>query len=326
MKRLRRFWKRIKNGDDTKNLSEALEKLTVALDEKVVELTEESKKKELDDVIVKDEDDNFVDRCTVIRPGTPEAYFVIASDVLKTVVTVQESFTKKLKQAGMIFFTVLMVFYTIFNVLHISAFGNTFLMWLFLGMFITLFLVTTVVNIFIYTNTRSKHTPTDRQIKIVKNYRSVSIITRRMMYLWTLVLTIYSMIVTWKDGFAYQFLNIFMLVICSCVIVYFIYREARKVKRRAVAKKQNTVKAVFASLKQSVSQTRTATMLKNKQFYTGDEAEEEIPEVSNFRTVMQERKRTAKVKKEIQRGYKENYKNERKRLRQQYLDSVDKIK
>lgn len=222
-----------------------------------------------------------------------------------------------------------MLVYTIFNLSHITDLNNRTVMYAFFGMFALLFAVITVINILIYKNTKLNTTQTNRQLKMMKNYKSAAVILRRAMLLWSLGITVFSMLITWEEGPAYQVLNIFMLLITSCMLIYIIYREIRKVRMRAVAKEDGKFKIFFKTVSAVVKNTKTADII------VSGNSQIDAPKNQNsseFKSNREKKKAVAREKKlirynnaEIKKAYKDNYKNELKKLKQQYLDNIDKL-
>ncbi len=328
MRNIFSYIKGIKNIKDQQDLSEVLEKVTQVVDDKLMEMHEEQKEKELDPVIIKDEDGNFVDCCNIVKPDAPTDYFALASVVLKGLTEVEKDVRYRLKKISVIFYTVLMTLYIMFTLSHLNDIGNKTVVLCFFILFGLLFIVMTVINVIIYKNTKKHGSETVRQIKVVKNYKSAAVILRRGMLLWSLGITIYSMMITWEEGPAYQFLNIIMLILTTCILMYVIYREVRKISRRYQPKEDGKIKVVFNTMKNAVNNSKTADVL------TSGELKLEAPKErkSEFITKLEERRNRAKSKKqvkrnsiEIKKSYKENYKNELKKLKEKYLDDIDKL-
>lgn len=322
------YIKGINNIKDQQDLSEVLEKVTQVVDDKLMEVHKEQQENALEPVIIKDEDGNFIDCCNIVKSDAPMDYFALASVVLKGITEVEKDVRGRLKKISLIFYTVLMSLYIMFTLSHLNDIGNKTVVLIFFILFGLLFVVMTFINVIIYKNTKQHGSETARQIKVMKNYRSVAVILRRGMLLWSLGITIYSMIITWEQGPAYQFLNIIMLIVTSCILIYVIYREVRKVSRRSQPKEAGRIKVVFNTMKNAVNKSKTADIL------TSGELKIEAPKEnkSEFIAKLEERKNQAKFKKqvkrnsyEIKKSYKENYKNELKKLKEKYLDDIDNL-
>ncbi|MFI3165432.1 MAG: hypothetical protein R3Y45_04045 [Bacillota bacterium] len=305
-----------------------MEKVTQVVDDKLMEVHKEQQENALEPVIIKDEDGNFIDCCNIVKSDAPMDYFALASVVLKGITEVEKDVRGRLKKISLIFYTVLMSLYIMFTLSHLNDIGNKTVVLIFFILFGLLFVVMTFINVIIYKNTKQHGSETARQIKVMKNYRSVAVILRRGMLLWSLGITIYSMIITWEQGPAYQFLNIIMLIVTSCILIYVIYREVRKVSRRSQPKEAGRIKVVFNTMKNAVNKSKTADIL------TSGELKIEAPKEnkSEFIAKLEERKNQAKFKKqvkrnsyEIKKSYKENYKNELKKLKEKYLDDIDNL-
>ncbi len=322
------YIKGLRNIQDQQDLSEMLEKVTQVVDDKLMEKHEERKEKELDPVIIKDEDDNFVDCCHIVKPDAPMDYFAAASFVLKGITEVEKDVRYRLKKISVIFYTALMFLYIMFTLSHLNDIGNKTVVLCFFILFGILFAVMTFINVVIYKNTKRYGSETDRHIKIMKNYKSAAVILRRGMLLWSLGITIYSMIITWEQGPAYQFLNIIMLVLTSCILLYIIYREIKKVSKRYQPKEDGKIKVVFKTMKNAVNNSKTADVI------TSGELNLESSKLhkSEFVAKLEERKNRAKAKKRIKlhtietkKSYKEQYKRELKQLKEKYLDDIDNL-
>lgn len=322
------YIKGINNIKDQQDLSEVLEKVTQVVDDKLMEVHKEQQENALEPVIIKDEDGNFIDCCNIVKSDAPMDYFALASVVLKGITEVEKDVRGRLKKISLIFYTVLMSLYIMFTLSHLNDIGNKTVVLIFFILFGLLFVVMTFINVIIYKNTKQHGSETARQIKVMKNYRSVAVILRRGMLLWSLGITIYSMIITWEQGPAYQFLNIIMLIVTSCILIYVIYREVRKVSQRSQPKEAGRIKVVFNTMKNAVNKSKTADIL------TSGELKIEAPKEnkSEFIAKLEERKNQAKSKKqvkrnsyEIKKSYKENYKNELKKLKEKYLDDIDNL-
>ncbi|MFI3163313.1 MAG: hypothetical protein R3Y65_02590 [Bacillota bacterium] len=322
------YIKGINNIKDQQDLSEVLEKVTQVVDDKLMEVHKEQQENALEPVIIKDEDGNFIDCCNIVKSDAPMDYFALASVVLKGITEVEKDVRGRLKKISLIFYTVLMSLYIMFTLSHLNDIGNKTVVLIFFILFGLLFVVMTFINVIIYKNTKQHGSETARQIKVMKNYRSVAVILRRGMLLWSLGITIYSMIITWEQGPAYQFLNIIMLIVTSCILMYVLYREVRKVSRRSQPKEAGKIKVVFNTMKNAVNKSKTADIL------TSGELKIEAPKEnkSEFIAKLEERKNRAKSKKqvkrnsyEIKKSYKENYKNELKKLKEKYLDDIDNL-
>ncbi|MFI3128985.1 MAG: hypothetical protein R3Y18_02860 [Bacillota bacterium] len=322
------YIKGINNIKDQQDLSEVLEKVTQVVDDKLMEVHKEQQENALEPVIIKDEDGNFIDCCNIVKSDAPMDYFALASVVLKGITEVEKDVRGRLKKISLIFYTVLMSLYIMFTLSHLNDIGNKTVVLIFFILFGLLFVVMTFINVIIYKNTKQHGSETARQIKVMKNYRSVAVILRRGMLLWSLGITIYSMIITWEQGPAYQFLNIIMLIVTSCILMYVIYREVRKVSQRSQPKEAGRIKVVFNTMKNAVNKSKTADIL------TSGELKIEAPKEnkSEFIAKLEERKNQAKSKKqvkrnsyEIKKSYKENYKNELKKLKEKYLDDIDNL-
>ncbi|MFI3166732.1 MAG: hypothetical protein R3Y32_01295 [Bacillota bacterium] len=330
MRNIFSYFKGINKIKNQQDLSEVLEKVTAVVDDKMVQIQEESKQKELDPVIIKDENGDFIDCCRIVKSDSPQNYFEIASAVLNGLSDVEKNVRFKFNKFMTIFYTALMFAYTVFNISHINDLANYTIMNIFIALFCVFFIAITVVNIAIYKNTHRDLSPTSRQIKILKNYKSVAVALRRIMLLWSLGITIYSMIITWEHGPAYQALNILMLSITSCILLYIIYRGIRKIQRRSATSEDGKTKIFFSTVRDVFKNSKTADIIS---FDNNKSAENASPLSITSNKPSQDIKTkntTAKrmVKKhnsEIKRAYKQQYKNDLKKLKEKYLENIDKI-
>ncbi len=168
-----------------------------------------------------------------------------AVDTFTTAVDKEKEISKKLAFWSMVYEIVMMVAYTVLTVVSVftkwSEANNPLLMSCLLVLYVGAFIVMTAYTI---KSMRSEKMSYDAKKNTVKNYKSISVIVKKVMKIISVGISIMLAIETWNDGAAFRFISIILLI--SSILAFFkaingIFKEVKKMKKRSAPQKESKI-------------------------------------------------------------------------------------
>ena len=313
------YFKKITSIKDEAELSQVISKVSDIVDKKIIDLEAQEIENDLGSVIIKDEKGEFVDCCKINRKNDNFAYFALASKVVKDIGKKEEQLRNTLLKLSLFIYSIFMLIYTVFTLVYINTnLGDIHkeLTYVFAGIFILSFIVILVINVIIYFNSSNKYS---KQIKIMKTFKGASKILRRLIFLWSLFLSIYALIATWDYGVSYQILNVAVLSISALIFILLIIREFKKIFKRFKSKNNSKARIVLNSIKSSLSNSLTFRKIKN-------ENNTNLPKKESQPVVLKLKKSDIKkINKRRKKLLKKQYRVSINIAKDQYLTSLEEI-
>lgn len=168
-----------------------------------------------------------------------------AVDTFTSAVDKEKAISKKLAFWSMVYEVVMMLAYTALTVVSVftnwSDANNPLLMSGLLVLYVGAFVVMTAYTV---KSMRSEEMSYDAKKNTVKNYKSISVIVKKIMKVISVGISIMLAIETWNDGNAYRVVAIILLV--SSILAFFkaisgIFKEIKKMKKRSKPQKESKI-------------------------------------------------------------------------------------
>lgn len=166
-----------------------------------------------------------------------------AVDTFNAAVDKEKALSKKLAFWSMVYEVVMMLAYTALTVVSVftkwSEASNPLLMSALLVLYIGAFVVMTAYTV---KSMRSEEMSYDAKKNTVKNYKSISVIIKKVMKVISVGISIMLAIETWNDGAAYKFISVVLLVLSVFSFLKAlsgIFKEIKKMKKRSKPQKES---------------------------------------------------------------------------------------
>ena len=166
-----------------------------------------------------------------------------AVDTFTGAVDKEKSLSKKLAFWSMVYEVVMMLAYTVMTIISVftkwSEANNPLLMAFLLVLYVGSFVVMTAYTV---KSMRSENMSYDAKKNTVKNYKSISVIIKKVMKVISVGISILLALEMWNDGNAFRIISI--ILIASSVLAFFkalagIFKEVKKMKKRTEPKKES---------------------------------------------------------------------------------------
>lgn len=155
----------------------------------------------------------------------------------------EKAISKKLAFWSMVYEVIMMLAYTVMTVIAVftkwEEANNPLLMVFLLALYVGAFVVMTLYTI---KSARDESLSYEQKKATIKNYKSISVIIKKVMKVISVGISILIAIESWKDGLIFQVISIILLafsILAFFKALFGIFKEVKKMKKRTQPKKQS---------------------------------------------------------------------------------------